>query len=205
MKTKNKYQSGFTIIELMIATAVFSVVLILCTTGMIQIGRMYYKGVISTRTQEAARSIIEEVSRSIQFGGGQVILPSGTNPDRFCIDDQRYSFVTGKQVTDGAPTPTQTRNALVVDSDPSCSIASPPIDSAVYSLPANSRQLVPVNMRLARLSIEDKGDGLYKITVRIAHGDDDLLNVSQDECIGLNVATQFCAISELTTTVKKRI
>lgn len=60
-----KNTAGFTIVELMIATVVFSVILILITTGIIQIGKAYYKGIIGSRTQETARKITDEVGRSI--------------------------------------------------------------------------------------------------------------------------------------------
>jgi prepilin-type N-terminal cleavage/methylation domain-containing protein len=42
-RTSNR--SGFTIIELMIATAVFSVVLLLCATALVTIGNMYRRGI----------------------------------------------------------------------------------------------------------------------------------------------------------------
>ncbi len=196
----NKQNSGFTIVELMIATAVFSVVLLLCATGMIQIGRMYYKGVTLTQTQETARSVIDEISRAIQFGGGKVI----STPGLVCVDTQRFTYITGRQVSDN-PTGSKVKNALVVDTNPTCSAPSPNIDNAAYTLPAGARQLVPPNMRIGYFNVEDKGDGLWKITVRIAYGDDDLLNAAYDRCTGPRVATQFCAISELSTTVKKRI
>ena len=63
-KTKN---SGFTIIELMIATSVFAVVLVVAASGILAIGMLYYKGVTSSRTQEAARSISNTIANTIQF------------------------------------------------------------------------------------------------------------------------------------------
>ena len=50
-------QKGFTVLELMIATTVFSVMLLLTTTGMIQIGKVYYKGLVTAKTQDTVRSI----------------------------------------------------------------------------------------------------------------------------------------------------
>lgn len=43
--------SGFTLIELMIATTVFSVVMLISTYGFIKINQYYTKGVNAARTQ----------------------------------------------------------------------------------------------------------------------------------------------------------
>src|SRR3990172_9120101 len=72
---------GFTIVELMIATTIFSVILLIVTFGMLQIGRTYYKGITLTKTQNAARSIIDTISQDIQFSGeGVTDSVSGTFP-----------------------------------------------------------------------------------------------------------------------------
>src|SRR5690606_22524615 len=92
MKYVNKIsgQKGFTIVELMIATSVFSVVLLLCTYGLLAIGRSYYKGVTISRTQETARLIVDDVAEAIQFNGGAVVLnPAGR---MYCIGSRRYSY-----------------------------------------------------------------------------------------------------------------
>ncbi len=54
---------GFTIIELLIATTIFSVVLLLAASGLLYIGRLYYKGLTSSATQEAARNIMQELTQ----------------------------------------------------------------------------------------------------------------------------------------------
>src|SRR5687768_12937296 len=69
-KPKN---SGFTIIELMIATVVFSTILLIITGGIVQIGKAYYKGVISARTQNTTRQLTDEVTRNLQFNRGKFV------------------------------------------------------------------------------------------------------------------------------------
>ncbi len=97
-------QKGFTIIELLLATAVFSLVLVGATSALIQIGRMYYKGLTTSNTQETARRIMEDVSRNIQFsgatptdtpGGGLAVNYNGTDIAliSFCIGSLRYSYI----------------------------------------------------------------------------------------------------------------
>lgn len=61
-------QRGFTLLELMIATTIFSSILLLLTFGLINIGKSYYKGRNTARTQELARRVMDEISQSIRFG-----------------------------------------------------------------------------------------------------------------------------------------
>src|SRR4051812_8577751 len=91
-------QSGFTIIELLIATVIFALVLLVITTGVLQFTRQYYKGVISSHTQSAARAIADDVTRALQFGVGSVqpLTTNGTSPAGqtygYCIgQSKRYS------------------------------------------------------------------------------------------------------------------
>ncbi len=58
-------QQAFTIIELMIATTVVSVILLMVSIIMINIGGLYYKGFSQARTQDNLRSISDEVARQL--------------------------------------------------------------------------------------------------------------------------------------------
>ena len=201
-----RQEHGFTIIELMIATAVFSTILLLCTFSLISIGRSYYKGITSAKTQEVARLITEEVSQAIQFGGGVVqngTPTDGSGQDVYCIGGKRYSYIKDKQLTDGTPTPTQSKHVLVVDDEPVCgSVSSQTLSGA--SLEAGSRELMGPNMRLAAFSVTNIGN-LYTVTVKVVFGDDDLLDGTKKNCLSVREGSQFCSVSELTTTVQKRV
>ncbi len=65
VKKLPKIESGFTVIELLIASAVFSVVLLVALTGFLQIGRIFYKGVSDTQTQTVTRQVVTDVSSSL--------------------------------------------------------------------------------------------------------------------------------------------
>src|SRR5688572_9314579 len=126
----SKASAGFTIIELMMATTVFTVVLMLCTLGLLEVGRSYYKGVTATRTQETARTVLEEVTEAIQFGGGAVVMPpvaaEGTS-GFYCVGSKRFSYMRDRQLIDApsAINPAQqARHVLVVDDVGSCSLAT---------------------------------------------------------------------------------
>lgn len=211
-------QGGFTIVELLIASTVFSMVLIICTSGVLQVGKTYYKGITSSQVQEAARSITEEITRTIQFNGGNVGLI--TNPDSedpsapsyLCIGDKRFAFVINRQLTlENSPEEDQSRHVLVVDK---CSNGAQPLNNSDGSLLPDSEELMAPNMRLTKFEVAPMGNDLYKVTIRVVHGHRDVLKdtdpskVGPDlpgECLPSMVGGQFCSVSELTTTVQKRV
>lgn len=198
-----KNTTGFTLIELLIASAVFSVVLLLCASALIQIGRVYYKGITSAQTQEVSRSVMDEIARTIQFNGGPVIPPTGgPNQYHFCVGDKTYTFLLDRQLKDNPTQPDQRKNILVVNTGGGCS--AQPLESGAAS-PA-SRELLGVNMRLSKLQITRIGlTNLYEIELRVVYGDGDLLNSGRNGCGSGGPGTQFCAASELKTIVEKRV
>ena len=217
-----KKSKGFTIIELMFATVVFSVVLLICSFALLQIGRTYYKGVTASKTQENSRSVIDEISRGIQFSGSS-IAPTIGGSSVFCIGDQRYSYKLNQQVEDNSPFSThQGYHALVVDSFPGCNSGTPSQDLNSNSI--SGRELLGQHMRLNKLSVTQVTDqtNLYNISIRVVYGDDDLLcspsandcsssttstNLENTDitCKSIRAGTQFCAVSELNTVVQKRL
>lgn len=207
-----KKQNGFTILELMIATAIFSVILLIATYGLLQVGRMFYKGITVSRTQETARALMEEISQNIQFSGEQIVLPANNPPgnlDKFCIGSRRYSFIRGHMMSNN-PTAGQYKNAIVVDQGvANCTTASPQDISVVSpTLTSSSKELLQPGMRLSEMTITDRTNGLYEIRIKVITGDDGLLdnpNASNANCKLVRLGSQFCAVSELTTTVLKRV
>jgi prepilin-type N-terminal cleavage/methylation domain-containing protein len=209
-------QFGFTIIELMIATAIFSLVLLICLTAITQIGRMYYKGITTSRTQELARSIIDEISQQIQFSGrGNTITGSFTNTtsgttSSMCIGPIRYTMLNDRQVSKTNDTSLlKAKHALWRD-EGSCPAPSVVMTDDLPSTVVGGAEIVPENFRILNLSITPaSGATVFAVTVRVAYGDQDLLDLSNGfalaTCKGSQIGTQFCAVSELSTTVTRRV
>jgi prepilin-type N-terminal cleavage/methylation domain-containing protein len=201
MTTQNN-NSGFTIVELMIASLVFSVILLLITTGLLQVGRMFLKGTTNTNTQETTRTIIDDIAQAIQFSGDPVstALTNLGSERGFCVGSRRYSYELDKKLDESSPA---TRNVFVVDrmSTP-CNSGTTPQDLS-GTPPPSGRELLSKNMRLIDLSIQAIGNGgLYNVVVTVGHGDNDLFE--NGRCKG-TTGSQFCSVSRLTTTVQRRI
>lgn len=217
MSKRTKNQRGFTIVELLIATAVFATVLLLITYGVLAVTRVYYKGVTETNTQNTARSVIETISQAIQFYGGDVLQPPTTpgsftpnTPYAYCIGDQRLSFVLGDQLEDSPSGSTQSKHVMALDLPAGgCSASSPQAVNGGGAI--GGRELLGAHMRLSKFAIEPVSatTNLYKITVKVVYGDDDLLqspaNGPDTKCNVAVQGTHFCAVSELSTVVEKRV
>ena len=203
--------SGFTIMELLVATVVFSVVLLVVTAGILQIARVYYKGVTESSTQNTARNIIDTVSQAIQFSGGNVsataAAPTPGTSYAFCVGNQQFSYTVGWQVENNPDTTkNQTWHALVQYTTPGCSSSSPPQN--VRNQAINGRDLMGAHMRLANLTVTPIGANQYRIQVRVVYGDNDLLfnpTSSNASCRGFKAGTQFCSVADLSTVVVKRV
>lgn len=203
-------QSGFTIIELMIASTIFSVILLMCSFAIMQIGRVYYKGVNIVRTQSVTRSVSDNVAQAIQFSGSDFVAPNkaganlsaGSN-GAVCIGTRRYSYIKNRVLVDGTPNGTETNAALIVDNAPPSGCS--PIGSVAAG--SDARELLSENMRLTDLSIVETGAG-YEVTVWVTLGALDLSDGSGGETPGQcrgGTESQFCAYSRLTTLAKRRI
>lgn len=196
-------QGGFTIVELLIASLVFSVVLLAVTIGIIQISRVYYKGITESTTQNTTRSIVDTVSQAIQFNGGAVsttLNPAPGTWSSFCIGNQQFSYRLGYQLVSGTPNANQTNKAFLQTPSAGCA-GNPPAAT-------NGRELLGDKMRLSKLSVTSAGGNLYKVSVKVIYGDDDLLDnptTTNATCKNQRAGSQFCSVSELTTTVVKRV
>lgn len=197
---------GFTIIELLISMTIFSLVMVLISVSIIQISRVYYKGITSSRTQETARSVLQDISQAIQFNGGQI----ASSGNVYCVGDRRYTVFLNQQVQDSPA-----HNGIIADK-PSGGCRLPPIAPAHSDavLVADDTELLVPRARVGKFSISQQGtSNLYQVTVRVVSGDDDLL-VDADgtpgpdlpyTCKAQQSGGQFCAVSELSTIVQQRV
>ncbi|HVV66696.1 MAG TPA: prepilin-type N-terminal cleavage/methylation domain-containing protein [Candidatus Saccharimonadales bacterium] len=198
-------QDGFTIIELMIATSVLSLMLVMVTVMMINIGNLYYKGISQARIQDNVRSLTDEIASHLELGDNFFHVTSGSE-QAYCIGSVRYTYILGAQIGTQAG---QSPHVLWRDANPtpgSCPSAGlPNLGAATPS--ANGTELIAPHSRLTNFSITDTaGSSPYTIAVGEAYGDTDLLTgtTGSPHCKG-SEGDQFCATANLTTTVVRRL
>ncbi len=194
-----KKQDGFTIVELLFATTVFTLVLLVAATGFLQVTRIYYRSVITSRTQDITRTVVDDVAQAIQFNAGSVqsSIDTGSGDlEALCVGSVRYNINLGQQITSSAD------RAMVRDNGAGSA-------GCVQAADSDGTELLGSQMRLHSFAVNQVGDtSAYNIRVRVIYGDDDLidgLNSDNPVCTGLRFGGQFCAVSELNTTVTRRI
>lgn len=218
--------SGFTIVEFMIATTVFSVILLAVTAAILQIGKTYQRSLYASNTQAATSNLIDTVAQSVKFSSGQII--DGTNGDTksLCVGNRQILYVTGKQLG-GSNSGTKTENAVITRLKEGQNCSSPEDIITTAPTSGSPSELLGRGMRLSKFAVtSDPSTSMITIAARVVYGDDDLLcsetaspgscaNSAQLSSSQLKTATdlsckagsgsQFCTVSELSTTVYQRL
>lgn len=217
-------QAGFTLVELLIATSVLSVLLVMATVIMISIGNLYYKGVNQSRIQNNVRSLSDEVSERLQTSNGA--RPAAADPAQpgviaYCIGDTRYTAVIGKQIGKGSD---QSRHVLWRDKNNTPSSCTGSLPTMANDTPSSGgAELIAPGARLTKFSIQ--GTSPYEVNIEVVYGEDEVLcnaNVAGDcnettksthlgdsgaqiRCKGSKDTSRFCATAALNTLVTRRL
>jgi prepilin-type N-terminal cleavage/methylation domain-containing protein len=221
-----KDASGFTIIELMIATTIFSMVLVVMLASFMQIARMFYKGVSISGANAAARSLVEEVVNDVRFASQSPIACDSTSCPTyrkyFCVGNHRYTYITAPDrgaaakvsTTDiSVPRPTSINAGIVQDTVSGCpSLALMPLGS-------NPRQMLGLNMQLNDIEFKPANNGVFIHAHVLLYGADSNVFASDSKptdtpaqallekdahCSGSLLDTQLCAMADFKTLVAVR-
>lgn len=213
----SKRQSGFTIIELMIAISIFSVILLVCMSAIVFMGRLYYKGISNAKTQEVARSTVDEISDAIKFNVQtvQLVSSSGGWDGAYCIGSKKFSFKKNKVLVknpSNSSQTNQTNEALVVSNDTACGSGS------VSPTPTNNsanpkKELLGEGMRVVDFSVTPQySTKVVSVSLTVAFGGDgtesdrDIFNYASNtntitSCRSGYAGAQFCSVNSLSKTI----
>jgi prepilin-type N-terminal cleavage/methylation domain-containing protein len=221
----HKSQGGFTIVEFMIATMVFSVILMAVTSAILYMTKAYQHSLYTSRTQAAASSLIDTLTQSIKYNTNTGWIEAGSegSAQTKCIGGRQIIYILGHQL-DGADTADRSNNVMLIRQRPGTSCPLPS-DSELKTgnITNEPKELLGKGMRLVRLDMVPEGN-MQKITVKVAYGDRDLfcspsvtscdnetyiLSGSQlyndDLMCRPGAGSEFCAISELSSTIYQRL
>ena len=217
-------KTGFTITELLISTAVFSVVVMVISTMTIQIARMYYKGINLTKTQTTARNLLDSFSRPIQLENAQItqtdsVNNGGLTQEYFCVGTTGYTFAEGLKVDSGATSYSETTKTIphVLWQSNNSSVAecidnAKNVNLADKNISVNGRDLIFDKMWLKELTVNEVTNkkNLWNLRVNVLYGDRDLMlpeDTSQnpEKCRGGIAGSQWCAQSYYETFIYKRV
>ena len=204
-------QQGFTILELMIATTVLAVILLMVTVMITGIGNLFYKGVTLSQTQDTTRAVADQLSQDIELTRGAPTVPvgvvyvvGGVNQTFYatCIGTVRYSYVNNLEVG------VDIKHALWRDVLPSTGCTPVDLTTDLVASDPGGTEMLGNSMRLTSLTITIPGGGskLYPIQLSVAYGASDLLTLTgyTTTCNG-NVGDRFCSTDQITTAALQRL
>lgn len=195
MKLKRNSR-GFTILELMISTMVFSTIVLLVTGVIVSLSRQYYGGLSRARTQEVARTIAEEIAKNIQYSRSTPQNISNASAMGWCIGANRYAYLLGQEVNGSMGGIVRSTGCDTITSAPNAVAGTGDV------------QMLSDRMRLSNLEIlSDPSNEYYQVVVRVALGEDNQLNNpngTDASCI-LQDGSEFCAVSEYRIIVVRRL
>lgn len=207
---------GFTIIELVIATLVFTTVLIICMEAITRITNVYIKNTSVSKANEFAESFVLDITQQIKFGSVPLyFVPplAGGNVAYLCLADSSYKITFAVADIDTA---TPSKPILKIPSASGCSGYN--LDSSY----ASGVNIAPSRMRILKFKFNPvPGTAIYEIGIRASLGPADLLKTSAKPnglmvgdpvsdfadatCRSLVLGSSFCAIVELNTSASKRM
>lgn len=207
-----KNDRGFTIIELLIATVVFSVILVVILAAFVQISRLFYKGVNMSNTQDDTRRALNDIASDIQFASSSppsACTGSGC-PNYFCVGNHRYTFFLGAQVGYTSP-------AGIYREDETGNCPPPTGPTAVKT--GSADQLLGNGMQLNSIKISCDGIACHLHAHVIFYGGTPQgLFVSTDnpssktpwkepdaDCTGALISSQYCSTADYSSTILEKI
>ncbi len=204
--------AGFTLVELMISTGVFSVVLLICTTAVLVIGQDFHKAAIASLTQNTSRNIIDNITRELQYNTGTV-SPTKSAPyktvtvNAVCIGTVRYSYLLGYELVDGSFDSAKQQSPHVLWRDEYTGNCEPA--NVTEETLTSGKELMSLHTRLRvgnglniTTAISNTGT-LYNIDVSVIYGDKDVITAA-DKCVSSRSGGAFCGLSELHTAVFRK-
>lgn len=204
IRLRLKYtQKGFTLVELMFALSMFSLMMIIATVGFVAMNRSYTRGLARKQLSEGAQRTVAAIDRSITGkgltpfticdGGGGDSCPSMTGTGwqgALCFEGQRY--IWGER-------------GLFLQSE-KCDTSLPSEDDGV-----EAEQLLSDRFKVDALGVSTIGGGsnLYRVQAVLRTSDDsdfdfDDSNPARTVCKPTSGATQVCAIEVVDTIINAR-
>lgn len=209
--TKPTRQSGFTVVEMMIALAVFSAVMMLTSMIIIGLSKQYQKAVYSTKLNDASQTVHTLLSNSLSYSNDiddtHINSAGATNHYYyFCADHNRYFWK--KQSGTGAIS-----GYIGLYKDSVASGCGEPSDTNAD----NAENLLPPRGFITKFTVEyDSTNKLYTISTTFNVGDisyfklgkiglnDDI--ASEDTvCLSASSGGDFCAQNKYTSAVVNKV
>jgi prepilin-type N-terminal cleavage/methylation domain-containing protein len=193
-KSMRLSQHGFTLVELLIAMAVFSFMMMIVTAGFIQVVRIHQSGIASRATQQNARLVLDTITKQIREAGTatvgtgrtaqltQLCLTKGSQNLEYYVDGNDNLWVGANPAPGSCVAPTVMTDWNKLN------------DSTV-----RVKQFVATTTQAVA-----PGLGTVMVTLTVASNNNlDALDATQTRCLP-GAGSQFCAVTTLSSTAGLR-
>lgn len=201
MKKAAGNQKGFTLVELMFALSMFSLMMIIATVGFVAMSRSYTRGLARKQLSESSQRIVASIDNSITNTGlgsyascraaDDEPIPdacpelSGKWQGALCFEGERYIWGSDglfRQAED-------------------CDVTLPES--------ATGEELLSARFRVDRLNVEQLGDKLYAVKAVLRTENEEAFTFDEDDptktiCNPTSGAAQVCAIEVVDTVINAR-
>lgn len=190
---KNK-SAGFTIVELLLAMAFFSFILLFVTTGFIIVNRAYTKGITVKLIQDEGRKVTEDLSRKLRVASPEGI---SVDPSGECVEISGTSFYWSVPIDGGDPT---SPRHLYEENGSTCSGVNPANTGAVSILDDR------VGVQYIEIAGVSGSNSIYSIKIILSTSETDLItgDLSESASCTAGSGNQYCDVVTFSTVVSTR-
>lgn len=208
-------KKGFTLVELLLAMALFTTVMVITTTGFIAMNRSFTRGTVKKQLSEGVQRTTEDVTRVVRAlpqaqinGPIPICEPGSATPGCPIQTDWRVLCLTGARYfwgkADGE------NNGLYKDAPSACSATVDPNNNATQKL-VDTRYKV-VDFKIASTTPTGNTNDVFLFTIAGTfrtddnNAFDDPNNASAVKCRGSakNSAARTCAVERFSFTINAR-
>jgi prepilin-type N-terminal cleavage/methylation domain-containing protein len=219
-----KAQMGFTILELMIAISVFTIAIVLVTTGVIAVGRYYQQGASKAKLLTAAREIHSQFTQDVQYSATDITQTTvniidtqyGGSYNAVCMGSTRYLISTDN----GLSGQTKTDYGRFISDNNGQVCGSISLNAPQQPLPEGSSGSYDSNQALdakvVTFQITPSAPSIYTLTTRFVIGSKSMFSGSTSDvgategdytqsCQSNILGSEFCAVVTMTSTVARKV
>ncbi len=182
-----RHQQGFTLVELIIAMAVFSFMMVIVSAGFIQVVRIHQSGIASRTTQQNARLVIDAIMKDVR----QSALAATANPGQL----NWLCLARGSQTLEYAVDGSGNLRVGAIATPASGTCPAPVFNSTWRTL--NDPAVTVTQFAVTTTPPTQPGLGTTMVTLTLASRNNlDALDATKTRCLP-GAGSQFCAVTTL--------
>lgn len=198
------HSRGFTLIELMLAMAFISFLLLFMVTAILQVTKLYVKGSSIRQINQTGRQLMDDIEGTLRVNANPVVAK---DYNRLCVGNTSYVWnvsdnYDGKPLNTFSGSDSDTPLRFVSVQDPGGTLCGAPT-TAISK--ANSLDLVGAEITPLKFSAEQYGK-LWNINLILSTSGSNSATTDERSSIGYacEEKNQFCALGDFETSVYSR-